>query len=178
LASKVPRLANFVTQTPIVSDLAKQIGGIAPQRKLPPFATETFTQWFARRPVKTTGSPVILWPDTFNNYFHPEIGRATVTVLEDAGYRVTLPPSGLCCGRPLYDYGFLKQAKRQLRSILHSLSEPIEEGIPLVGMEPSCLAVFRDELTNLFPDDKAAQRLRSQSFLLAEFLRKKAKHYP
>jgi Fe-S oxidoreductase len=122
---------------------------------------------------------VLLWPDTFTNYFEPEIGKDAVTVLESAGYRVVLPPPGLCCGRPLYDYGMLSLAKRYLRRLLAAVGPMLSEGMPLVGLEPSCLAVFRDELTNLLPADQDARRLHRQSFTLAEFLTgHAADHWP
>ena len=120
---------------------------------------------------------MILWPDTFTNHFHPEIGQAGVEVLESAGYRVLVPQKPLCCGRPLYDFGMLDTAKHMLREILDSLRSEIEAGIPIVGLEPSCVAVFRDELIGLFPNDKNAQRLKSQTFLLSEFLNKHVKNY-
>ncbi len=171
LASRVPRLVNFFSQTPGLSAIAKMLGGIAAERSIPPFATEAFREWFTNRgPRNETGRPVMLWADTFNNYFHPEVGKATVEVLESAGCRVVLPKSNLCCGRPLYDYGFLDKAKRQLIEILDFLEEPIRYGLPIVGMEPSCMAVFGDELTNLFPDDVRAQRLKKQTFMLEDFL--------
>ena len=102
---------------------------------------------------------VILWPDTFNNHFHPEIAKAAVEVLEAAGFQVWVPKRSLCCGRPLYDFGMLDTAKRLLREILDALRPQIEAGIPIVGLEPSCVAVFRDELTGLFPRDEVAQRV-------------------
>jgi Fe-S oxidoreductase len=111
-----------------------------------------------------------LWPDTFTNYFHPEVARAHVTILEAAGYRVEIPRRALCCGRPLYDYGMLDTAERWLKRIVGELRPAIREGIPVIGMEPSCLAVFRDELPNLIPDEDA-RRLSKQCFLLTEFLR-------
>ncbi len=171
LASHVPRLVNLVTHMPGLSTVAKKLGGIAAERPLPHFATETFQEWYRKRgPKNETGTPVILWADTFNNYFHPEIGKATVEVLEDAGCRVVLPEAGLCCGRPLYDYGFLDLAKKQLVKILDALEEPILYGIPVVGMEPSCMAVFGDELINLFPEDERAQKLKKQTFMLGDYL--------
>ncbi|MNX99150.1 Anaerobic glycerol-3-phosphate dehydrogenase subunit C [compost metagenome] len=91
-------------------------------------------------------------------------------VLEDAGFRVVLPAGSLCCGRPLYDYGFLDQAEAQLRAILTALRPALSAGTPIVGLEPSCVAVFRDELGNLFPTDEDARRLKDQVFLLSEFL--------
>jgi Fe-S oxidoreductase len=113
---------------------------------------------------------VILWADTFNNYFLPSTAKAAVEVLETAGFRVVVPRANLCCGRPLYDFGMLDRAERLLLEILDQLEPEIEAGIPVVGLEPSCVAVFRDELINLFPHDKRAQALSKQTFLLSEFL--------
>ena len=121
--------------------------------------------------------PVLLWPDTFNNYFHPTTARAAVEVLEAAGFRVLIPKANLCCGRPLYDHGMLRRAQSLLRQILDELSPEIAAGIPVVGLEPSCVAVFRDELLNLFPDDERAQALSRQTFLLSEFLETHAKDF-
>jgi FAD/FMN-containing dehydrogenase/Fe-S oxidoreductase len=171
LASKAPHVANFVTHAPGLSSLVKRAGGIAPQREAPWFADETFKAWFRRRPERTGDRPtVILWPDTFTDHFHPDIGKAHVEILEAAGYRVKVPQPSLCCGRPLYDYGMLDLAKRLWRRVLDSLQADIRAGVPLVGMEPSCLAAFRDELPNLFPEDEDAKRLAKQSFMLSEFL--------
>jgi Fe-S oxidoreductase len=113
---------------------------------------------------------VLLWADTFNTYFHPEVAIAATEVLEAAGYRVEIPERPLCCGRPLYDFGMLKLARRQLRQILTTLREPIQAGVPVVSLEPSCGAVFRDELLNLFPHDEDAKRLARQTRSLGEFL--------
>ncbi len=171
MGSKVPRLANLVTHAPGVSGWVKRAAGIAPEREAPRFAHQTLVSWFSRRRGRNEGKPkALLWPDTFTNYFHPEVGKATVGVLEGAGYRVVLPSRPLCCGRPLYDYGMLHSAERLLRRILETLRPAIRAGAPVIGMEPSCLAVFRDELPNLFPHDEDAKRLAKQSFLLSEFL--------
>jgi len=117
---------------------------------------------------------VILWPDTFNDHFHPETAIAAVEVLEAAGCTVVVPTGNLCCGRPLYDYGMLETAQRLLRRILDALREEIAAGTPVVVLEPSCAAVFRDELPNLFPRDEDARRLAAQTYLLSEFLNRKA----
>jgi FAD/FMN-containing dehydrogenase/Fe-S oxidoreductase len=171
LASRAPRLANRALATAPVAAALKRLGGLAPERPLPEFAHETFQTWFERRGRRGGGDRrVLLWPDTFTNYLLPEPGKAAVKVLEAAGYRIEVPRRGLCCGRPLYDYGMLQAAKRQLRRILDALREPIADGVPVVGLEPSCVAVFRDELVNLFPDEPAARRLSAQTFFLAEFL--------
>ncbi|HET6568168.1 MAG TPA: FAD-linked oxidase C-terminal domain-containing protein, partial [Rhodothermales bacterium] len=178
LASYAPKVANFFTQTPGVSGVMKRATGLAPERTLPPFAEETFKDWFFRRGVRNAGKPrVILWPDTFNNYFRPQTGKAAVDVLEDAGYQVVVPRQHLCCGRPLYDYGWLGLARKLLQDILDSLREEIQAGTPIVGMEPSCVAVFRDELMELFPNDEDAKRLKEQTYILSEFLMKKAEGY-
>ncbi len=175
LAAYMPRLANGVMRAPLLGGLAKAVGGIAPKRSVPEFAAYTFKDWFRRREIRNpTGPAVLLWPDTFNNNFHPETAIAAVEVLEAAGYRVIVPQRALCCGRPLYDHGMLDLAKRLLHQILDALHDEIAAGVPLVALEPSCLAVFRDELVNLMPDDENAQRLSRQSYLLSEFLTQQA----
>jgi Fe-S oxidoreductase len=113
---------------------------------------------------------VLLWADTFNNYFTPHTAKAAVDVLEAAGYRVEVPEERLCCGRPLYDYGMLDLAKRKLRETMAALRPALRRGLPIVVLEPSCAAVFRDELPNLFPADEDALRLSRQCVLLSEFL--------
>ncbi|HJU04799.1 MAG TPA: FAD-linked oxidase C-terminal domain-containing protein, partial [Nitrospiraceae bacterium] len=177
LASLMPGVANFFTQTPGLSDVVKTLGGLSVHRQMPPFATRTFTDWFRSRPPKNTQRPtVLLWPDTFNNYFFPETAVSAVEVLEAAGFHVTIPRRSLCCGRPLYDFGMLDLAKHLWREILETLQDDIQAGTPLIGLEPSCVAAFRDELTGLYPNDENAKRLKAQTFTLAEFLESKAAH--
>jgi FAD/FMN-containing dehydrogenase/Fe-S oxidoreductase len=178
LAALAPSAANLVSQMPLLRDVAKWVAGAAPQRRLPPFAPQSFQQWFRQhRRNNPAGPPVVLWPDTFNNYFHPDTAIAAVEVLEDAGFLVKVPQSDMCCGRPLYDYGFLDMAQRWLLQILRTMRHEIQSGTPFVVLEPSCCAVFRDELTNLFPNNEDAQRLRGQTFLLSELLQQRAPHY-
>ena len=167
VASRAPRLTNALAST----RLFKSAAGIHQERDVPKFARHTFKHWFENRDrPPASGRRVIVWPDTFTNFFHPEIGAATVELLEAAGYEPVVPSGHLCCGRPLYDFGMLDLAKRYLGKILSSLDEEIRRGTPVVGIEPSCLAVFRDELEGLFPNDENATRLRKQSFMLSEFL--------
>jgi Fe-S oxidoreductase len=173
LGARMPGLVNLLTQTPLVSWPVKALAGISLRRRVPQFAGQSFKDWFSARPVKNPeGKPAILWPDTFNNHFEPHTAQAAVEVLEDAGFRVQVPAEPLCCGRPLYDYGLLDQAQQQLREILRVLGPSVEAGVPVVVLEPSCAAVFRDELVNLFPNDLDAQRLKLQTHLLGELLRK------
>jgi FAD/FMN-containing dehydrogenase/Fe-S oxidoreductase len=185
VASHVPGLVNLTTQLPFLRDLSKLVAGIPQQRAIPAFAPQTFKTWFERRSAANTralapedASPVLLWPDTFTNYFQPAIAKAAVDVLEAAGFRVVVPKANLCCGRPLYDHGMLDRARTLLLQILNELSPAIEAGIPIVGLEPSCVAVFRDELVNLFPHDERAQALSRQTFLLSEFLETSAQKFP
>ncbi|HEX2116678.1 MAG TPA: heterodisulfide reductase-related iron-sulfur binding cluster, partial [Alphaproteobacteria bacterium] len=119
---------------------------------------------------KTKGRRVLLWPDTFNNHFSPGTALAAADVLERAGYEVVIPRKRVCCGRPLYDWGFLTRAKKLLRETLDVLRPELDEGLPVVGLEPSCVAVFRDELLNLFPEDEHARRLAASAMTLSEFL--------
>jgi Fe-S oxidoreductase len=175
IASRVPRTTNLVSHAPGISGLLKRAGGVASQREVPKFSTRTFRSWFERRRAVNVGRPdVLLWPDSFTDRMKPEAGRATVEVLEEAGFHVVLPRRVLCCGRPLYDYGMLGLARRLLRRTMKELRPWIRAGVPMVGVEPSCLAVFRDELPNLFPHDRDAKRLSEQSFVLSEFLERYA----
>ena len=181
LGSRAPGFVNRLTQTPGVSGAIKRLAGVSPERRLPVFARQTFGRWFERR--ERAGRPprsspqVLLWPDTFNNHFHPETGRAAVEILEAAGFAVSLPRPGLCCGRPLYDFGMLGLARELLGAILESLRSEIRKGTPVVVLEPSCASVFRDELPNLFPSDPDAARLTAQTFFLNEFLQREAKDW-
>jgi Fe-S oxidoreductase len=170
LAALMPGVANVVTQTPGLRRVATWLGGIAPQRRLPAFAPQTFTQWFRQRGRRNVGHPkVLLWPDTFNNHFFPAVGQAAVDVLEAAGYQVDIPAQPLCCGRPLYDFGMLTLAKSLLRQIIDTLRPQIEAGVPIVGLEPSCVASSGTSWAISFPmtrtpDDSASASTCSVSF--------------
>jgi Fe-S oxidoreductase len=175
LASHAPGLANAVTHAPVLSRLAKSAAGVSPERRIPSFAPAGFRERFAHETLPANGSRrVLLWVDTFTEHFEPYAGLAAARLLGDAGFRVSLPPAGLCCGRPLYDYGFLSRARRYLERILEALRDEIRDGTPVVGIEPSCVAVLRDELVKLLPGDEDARRLSRQTFHLAEFLRSEA----
>lgn len=171
LASHFPDLANSLSHSPGFGEWLKRQAGISPRRTIPMLARETFRAWFHRRGARNAGSPpVVLWADTFNNYFSPAVAIAGVETLEAAGFRVVVPNHVVCCGRPLYDYGMLGLARRKLKQTLRMLGPYLKENIPVVGLEPSCIAVFRDEAVNLFPRNTNAQKLARQSFLLGEFL--------
>ncbi len=174
VASKVPGLANAISGTP----LFKAAADIHPARQVPEFAPVTFKEWFARRPLRNGGGRrVILWADTFTNYLEPQVGVAAVEALEDAGFHVVVPHGHLCCGRPLYDYGMLDLAEAYLRKVLSRLGAEIRAGTPVVGIEPSCAAVFKDELVKLWPNDEDAKRLCRQTFHFSEFLAEHAEDW-
>ncbi len=171
MGSLTPGLANFFSKT----RLMKKVLGIAPQRQMPRLARASFQRWAAKRGVGNGN--VILWADTFNNYFKPETSQAAHEVLTHAGFSVMVPQAHLCCGRPLYDFGMLDKAKQYLERVMQVLAAEIDAGLPVVVLEPSCASVFRDELRNLFPEDARADRLRRQTFLLSEFLQRYAPGY-
>jgi FAD/FMN-containing dehydrogenase/Fe-S oxidoreductase len=189
LASVAPGLANLLATAPLLSTAARQMLGIAKQRTLPRFAGESFQRWAKREGLSAPEDQhpelqaqaqqkhVILWADTFNNYFHPETGQAAAAVLRDAGFVVLVPRRHLCCGRPLYDFGMLARAKEYLRNVMAGLGAAIDAGIPMVVLEPSCASVFRDELRGLFPDDVRAERLGKQTLSLSEFMERHAPGY-
>src|SRR5579872_7269414 len=180
IASLAPALVNALTHAPVVGDIAKRIVSIARKREIPLFAPQSFRAWFAARPPRDRAAPkgdVLLWPDTWNNHFHPSTAQAAVEVLEDAGYRVVIPAVPLCCGRPLYDFGMLDRAKTMLHRILEALRPQIRAGVCVVVLEPSCLSIFRDEMLNLLGPDEDARRLKESTFLLTEFLAKRAPEY-
>jgi Fe-S oxidoreductase len=191
LAAPAPWLANFLSHAPGPAHLLRWALDLAPKREIPRLAPASFRRWARKNRVPSldgraagdsvartgAGREVILWVDTFNNSFHPQTLRAALDVLSQAGCHVTIPARPLCCGRPLYDFGMLEEAKRYLESVLDTLADQIEAGVPLVVLEPSCASVFRDELVNLLPRHPRAARLRSQTLLLSEFLEHHAPGY-
>jgi FAD/FMN-containing dehydrogenase/Fe-S oxidoreductase len=182
LASAAPALVNFINNNSLLRPLINKLLGFAPQRRIPQFAGTNFRSWLSKRgparaDIDATRTEVFLWLDTFNNYFHPETSRAALEVLEHSGFRVTTSTQHLCCGRPLYDFGMLEHAKKYLTHILDALKPQLDAGTPVVVLEPSCASVFRDELVNLFPNDPRAKKLRSQTFLLSEFLQRHAPNF-
>jgi Fe-S oxidoreductase len=174
VAARMPKLTNTLAHFPVTAKPLKWLAGVAPEREVPRFAEETFRAWFDRRPKTTIGArgPVMLWVDTWNNFFTPEIAIAATRVLERSGYDVRIPSRPLCCGRPLYDYGFLRQARRFLDRTIDALRPDVRAGVPVVGLEPSCVSVFRDELTNLLPRSREASRLTESAVTLGELLRR------
>ncbi|MDG4782347.1 FAD-binding and (Fe-S)-binding domain-containing protein [Micromonospora sp. WMMD961] len=172
VAARLPRTVNALAQAPVLNRLAKTVGGIDGRRDIPAFAPESFQHWFAHRTPTGDGSrgEVILWPDTFTNHFHPGVARAAVEVLESAGWRVRVPEQPICCGLTWISTGQLGVAKRVLRRTIDVLRPHLRAGTRIVGLEPSCTAVFRSDAHELFPADDDVTRLREQTVTLAELL--------
>ncbi|MFM0262694.1 FAD-binding and (Fe-S)-binding domain-containing protein [Paraburkholderia sediminicola] len=184
-AARFPRLTNFMTSAPGLAAVGKWVAGVAQARELPKFATRTYRQIARRSPqteldTRSRGEvkKVILWVDTFNDHFTPEIAQAAADVLTQMGWHVVLPKNRLCCGRPLYDFGLLDRARELLTTILDDLGEDIAAGVPLVGLEPGCLSVFKDELLKQFPGHALATQLSAQTFLFSDFVARQPFDWP
>ena len=179
LGSMIPRTVNFFSGTRPFANWLKSAAGMAHERQIPKLAKKTFTRWFFSRKNKPEGKArqVLLWADTFNNYLHPDSAKAAVAVLEAAGFEVIVPRTSLCCGRPLYEFGMLKLARKKLEQVMKQLDQPLRDGIPIVVLEPSCASVFRNEAKNLLPFHEHTRRLQTQTYLLGEFLTEHAPNF-
>ncbi len=162
-----PYAALFPGFTNFLSKIGRPFSGIAAERSIPKFARRSFRSQFKSN---GGGERVVLFDDTFNNYFRPQTAAAAQRVLEAAGCAVELPAEHLCCGRPYYDFGMLDRARRTLERALEVLAPQLDAGAPVVVLEPGCLSVFRAELGQLLPDHPRAGRLAAQATTLAEVL--------
>lgn len=172
-AAKLPWLANLFTQTKGLSTLSRLIAGVSLDRHLPKLAARHFRSLRLTSPQAPKRPKVMLWVDTFSEHFQPEVAVAAWKVLEHAGFQVVLPKKALCCGRPLYDFGLLDSARAKLVTVLDTLwPEFLADDAPiaLVGLEPGCLSVFKDEMLKLFPDDPRAAQLARYTFMFGDFL--------
>jgi FAD/FMN-containing dehydrogenase/Fe-S oxidoreductase len=172
LAHLAPGLVNRLAHLPVLARWGKRLGGVEPDRPVPFFAKDRFTDWYAKRGPRGSGmrGEVLLWPDTFSNNLHPAVAKAAVEVLEDAGYRVLIPDQTLCCGLTWISTGQLDTAKRVLLRTAKKLSPYLRRGVPVVGLEPSCTAVFRSDAPDLLPEDPDVKLLQQQTKTLAEVL--------
>ena len=183
--SLAPTLTNAMLTGPLTSSIVKAIAGVAQERELPRLASVPYTKYGAKASTREArsappqvaqlpGRPVLLWPDTWNNYYHPQTLVAAEHLLSRAGFSVESPRGHICCGRPLYDFGLLGPARAYLANVLAQMAPHIDAGLPFIFLEPSCASVFKDELPELFPHDPRAGKLRDQVWLLADFLAEKA----
>jgi FAD/FMN-containing dehydrogenase/Fe-S oxidoreductase len=169
LAGRTPRLANLAVRLPVIGALALWLAGVDRRRSVPAFARRPFRRSWSGS--SSTGTPVVLWVDSFSDSFDPEVAAATVRVLEDAGYAPRLPDDRLCCGLTWITTGQLDAAKRILGRTVASLAEHARAGVPIVGLEPSCTGVLRSDALELVPGpdaDAVAAATRTLAELLAE----------
>jgi len=171
--SLTPWLTNGILCGVGTGTLIKRIAGVAQERAFPMLARKSYVRGRGAAEVAmgiVNAPQVVLWPDTWNNYYHPQALNAAELLLHQAGFNVELPYGHICCGRPLYDFGFLGQARKYLARILDRMAPQINAGLPFIFLEPSCASVFKDELLELHPKDIRAQRLSKQVWLLADWL--------
>ncbi|MGA2652122.1 MAG: FAD-binding and (Fe-S)-binding domain-containing protein [Terracidiphilus sp.] len=183
LGSITPALTNFILNGPLTSPMIKAIVGVAKERKLPELAAKPYRQLrprvdeTANVPRSKAGAQVVLWADTWNNYYHPQTLVAAERVLTQAGFRVQTTKGHICCGRALYDFGLLKDAKGYLTKVLESVAAEIEAGLPFIFLEPSCASVFKNEALDFFRDGRLAElakKMSGQVWLLSDWLAAKA----
>ena len=180
MGSLTPALTNAILTSSLTSPLVKRLAGIARERQLPELAAKSFVKGresvHGGREAATPGR-LVLWPDTWNNYYHPQTLAAAEKVLVEAGFTVEVPSGHICCGRPLYDFGLLKAARNYLADVLRRMEPQIAAELPFIFLEPSCASVFKNELLELFPADERAKRLAAQTWLLADWLAAKAPEF-
>jgi FAD/FMN-containing dehydrogenase/Fe-S oxidoreductase len=169
-ASPVAGLVNWVAARRSIRWALDRGLGIARQRILPRFTRRTFRKEFSCRRALSDGPEVVLFVDTYMQSMAPEVGMAAVRVLEAAGCRVRLAKGQVCCGRPMISKGMLRQARRQAERNVKALDEYARRGVPIVGVEPSCILTLRDEYLELLPGDEGAARVAARARLIEEFL--------
>ncbi|MFD7509366.1 FAD-binding and (Fe-S)-binding domain-containing protein [Streptomyces sp. NPDC059853] len=177
-ALRAAPLANAGARVPPLAALAKRLGGIAPERPIPPLATEPFTRWWrgrGRRPDPARADRrTVLFPDSFTNYLSPEAGRAAVRVFDAAGIDVTVPPRPVCCGLTYVTTGQLDTARTVMRRTLRHLAPALDAGLPVTVLEPPCAAALRTDLPELLPGEPRARRLADSVRTFAETLEERA----
>jgi Fe-S oxidoreductase len=171
--SRVPKLANLRNQIPALAHVGEKMTGLAAGRSLPAWRRDRFLGQ-VEVPDGTTGPEVVLLADTFNTYFEPENLRAAVALLAAANYKtiVAEPADGgrpLCCGRTYLATGMIDEARAEAKRVLASLRPIVEQGIPVVGLEPSCLFGLRDEFSLMLPGEETAA-LAKLALTFEEFL--------
>jgi len=169
-ASHTPRLARALSSG-AMAHIARRALGIHRERRLPGFAPRSFASFMrGRTPANPDGPEVVLFPDTFTNFFEPAVALAALRLLERAGQRVIVPATPICCGRPMYDQGMLDRARRVVGAAAATLAPYARRGVPIVGLEPSCILTFRDELPALFPAEPDSAVLARGTMTFGEFV--------
>ncbi|WP_461030393.1 FAD-linked oxidase C-terminal domain-containing protein, partial [Streptomyces sparsus] len=175
-ATRSAPVLNTLARTPLAS-VAKRLGGITPERDIPPLARTPFTRWWrteGRNAAPAAGSRVVLWPDTFTNYLSPEAGSGAARVLRAAGIEPVVPPGAVCCGLTQVSTGQLGRARAVLRRTLDRMEPALAAGLPVTVLEPPCAAALRTDLPELLPDDPRAARLAGLVRTFAQTLEEQA----
>ncbi len=168
LAARLPKLYNAAAGTKLARQVAS-LFGIDSRRELPKVTHKTFSRRFRDLPQGTGPKEIALFNDTWNEYQRPEIGEGAVRLFAAAGARVHLPKV-VCCGRPMLSEGLIDEARENARRNLDLLAPLLEWGIPLVGLEPSCILTMRDDYKKLLPDDERVEKLAAATRLFEEAL--------
>jgi Fe-S oxidoreductase len=177
-SGRVAPLANYAVRVKPVRWTMEKLVGISAQRSLPAFSQEPFQRWVRKMGIPSTlqsasaqagKMQVVLFNDTFNNFNSPTVSQAAYEVLAAAGYEVIVPEY-TCCGRPTISKGFVERARAAARRTVDSLQPFVSKGIPIIGLEPSCILTFRDEYLYLLPGDERAESLAESSFSFEEFI--------
>jgi len=182
LTSPVAWLANVALRVPGIAHVARWVAGVDQRRSLPTFATKRFTRAFNALGSLGEGStgargPVLIWADTFTEYFSTSGGIAAVRVLEQAGYDVLTLPRSACCGLTWITTGQLDEARGLVRAAVDQLHPYVQAGVPIVGLEPSCLGVLRTDAAELIADPRARE-VAAGVFTLSELLERTAGYEP
>jgi Fe-S oxidoreductase len=172
LAAQATKVANFLSQTPVVRLFSKWAGEIAPARAVPVFADESFKEWYRRHDPgqREHRKNVVLFADVFNNFFYPHTLQAAYLVLRNWGYNVIVPAGRIPAPRPLLHYGFIDEAKKDIQQVVDQVRTHIRQGSAVVFCEPSTASVYRDEAPSLFPNDTDVQLMSQNALLLSEFI--------
>ncbi|MDX6277875.1 MAG: hypothetical protein QOJ72_2003, partial [Nocardioidaceae bacterium] len=172
LTSPIAWLANLMLRTPGIRSVARWSAGVDQRRSLPTFARKRLSRWARQREVVEGARPrVLLWADSFTEYFSTESGRSAVTLLEAAGYQVELLPRAACCGLTWITTGQLDRAQKIVADTVATLHPYVADGVPIVGLEPSCLSVLRSDAVELLDDPRAVD-VAQGVFTLAELLQR------
>ncbi|MDW3652906.1 MAG: FAD-linked oxidase C-terminal domain-containing protein [Bacteroidia bacterium] len=164
-------LFNASIRNPLIRIFLEKRLGIDRRRSIPPLGKGNFQAWASLSPEKKRGNKgqLILWDDTFLTFNQPELGKAAMTVLEAVGFEVMLMKDRKCCGRPMISKGLLREAKEHAAHNVALLLPYVEKGIPIIGVEPSCIASFKDEYPDLLQNE-AAQKIADASYFIEDFL--------
>ncbi len=177
--SALARPVNWMNESRPVRTLLERILGISAARALPPFAPETFRQWFNRKGLQNTEiqnpkskiqNRIVLFADTFTNCHAPAVGRAAAAFFQRAGLRVEVPAQKSCCGRTLLSKGLVDAAQLQARRTVEAPSPYAARGLPIVGLEPSCTSALADDLRDLLPADPRARQVAEAAISFEAFV--------